>query len=71
MCRRIRSCSFADLILIHTSAGLTLLLHLVIHWFQDMVLTWVYRFVYSLYAVCTCSRVAVDVCRMYAFSLVL
>ena len=62
---------FDALILIHTSAELLLLLHLVIHWFQDRFLTWVHSFAYSLYVVCTCSRLAGDVCRLYAFSLVL
>ena len=61
---------FDALILLHTSAELMLLLHLVIHWFQDRFLTWVHSFVYSLYAVCTCSILAGDVCRLYAFSFV-
>ena len=54
---------FVTLIFLHTSAEL-MLLHLVIHWFQDWFLTWVPSFVYSLYAVCTCSRLAGDVYRL-------
>ena len=61
---------FDALILLHTSAEL-MLLHLVIYWFQDRFLTWVHSLVYSLYAVCTCSRLACDVCRLYAFSFLL
>ena len=61
---------FDALILLHTSSEL-MLLHLVIHWFQDRFLTCVHSFVYSLYVVCTCSRLAGDICRLYAFSLVL
>ena len=53
---------FDDLIILHTSAELMLLLHFVIHWFQDRFLTWVHSFVYSLYAVCTCSRCMSSVC---------
>ena len=34
-------------------------------------LTWVHTFLYSLYAVCTCSIMAGDECRLYAVSLVL
>ena len=59
---------FAALILLHTSE-LMLLFQSVIHWFQDWLLTWVYSCVYSLYAVCTCSRFVGDVCRLYDFSL--
>ena len=36
---------FDALILLHTSAELMLLLHLVIHKFQDRFLTWVHSFV--------------------------
>ena len=61
---------FDALILLNTSAELMLLLHLVIHWFQDRFFTWVHSFVYSLYVVYTCSRLASDVCHLYAFSLV-
>ena len=35
---------FAALILLHTSAELMLLVHLVIHWFQDRFLTWLHSF---------------------------
>ena len=59
---------FAALIFLHTSAELRLLLQSVIHWFQDWFLTWVHSCVYSLYAVCTCSRFVGDVCRLYVFS---
>ena len=61
----------AALNLLHTSAELILLLHLLIHLFPDRLLTWVHSLVYSLYAVCTCSRLAGEVCHMYSFSLIL
>ena len=60
---------FAALIFFHTSAELMLLLQSVIHWFQDWFFTCVHSLVYSLYAVCTCSKFVGDVCRLYAFSL--
>ena len=62
---------FSALILLHTSDELMLLLQSVIHWVQDRFLTWVHSLVYFLYAVCTCSRFAGDVCLLYSFSLVL
>ena len=61
--------TFAALILLHTSSELMLFSKSLIHWFQKWFLTWVHSCVYSLYAVCTCSRFVGDVCCLYVLSL--
>ena len=62
---------FDVLITLLTSAELMLMLHSVIHWFQNRFLTWVHGLIYYLYVVCTCSRLAGDVCLLYSFGFVL
>ena len=61
----------ALILLLHTSAESGLLLYYVVHWFQDRFLICVHSLVYSLYSVCTCSRLAGDIYIQYSYSLVL
>ena len=60
-----------DLLLLHTSVVLGLLLHCVIHVFQELFLTWVHSSAYAVYASWTCFNASGVFNRLKAFSLVL